>query len=277
MIQFDRLDDKRVLITGAADGIGRALAEAFHAGGAELFLTDIAAGKLAETADALGASHAPCDVSDAAAMEALVDRAWEENGPFDLLCANAGVFAAGSLLEVRREEIDWLFGVNVFGVLHACRPFVRRLRASGRAGHVLMTGSEHSLSNPAYLRSVSCHVYNMTKHAVLSMADCLRAELEPEAIGVSILCPGPVQSGLTENSTTFRPSRLGAAAPVAMASMSETQQQALASLYMPASEAAGIAIEGLRRQLFVIPTHSFIRQDVDARHREIERGFSVLG
>jgi NAD(P)-dependent dehydrogenase (short-subunit alcohol dehydrogenase family) len=280
MISFEQLDDKAVLITGAADGIGLALAERFAAGGARVFLTDIAADKVAAQAKRLNARSAACDVTDSAAVEAAVEKAWQEIGPIDLLCGNAGVIEPGSLLEALPEDIAFQFDVNVWGILNACRPYVRKLRQAGLGGHVLMTGSEHSLSNPGYLRAVPTHVYNMTKHCVLAMADVLRCELEPEGIGVSVLCPGPVVSGLAGNSTAFRPERYGSA-PSATAllsdgSLDEQSLRRIQTLYCPASEAAAIAIAGLRRGLFVIPTHSHLLADATDRFREIERGFQVL-
>ncbi len=278
MSGFEQLDDKSVLVTGAADGIGRALARAFAAGGARVFLTDIAAEKLEKCAAELGAPSAPCDITDAEAVAGVVAKAWDAIGPIDLLCANAGVFKPGSLLDASQQDIDWQFGVNVWGVLNATRPFVALLRESARPGHILMTGSEHSLSTPAYLRAVPIQIYNMTKHSVLSMADGLRIELEPEKIGVSVLCPGPVVSGLSENSGAFRPQRFGGPTKIEIDadSMSPEAAQQIASLYMPADEAASIAIAGIARELFVIPTHPFIREDAEARHSDILRGFEAL-
>ncbi|MEE2664898.1 MAG: SDR family oxidoreductase [Myxococcota bacterium] len=280
MIDFDPLEDKAVLITGAADGIGLALAETFAAGGARVFLADIAADKVAQQAERLGASSAACDVTDAAAVEAMVEKAWQEVGPIDLLCGNAGVFQPGSLLDASSEDIAFQFDVNVWGILNACRPFVRKLRQAGRPGHVLMTGSEHSLSNPGYLRELPIQVYNMTKHCVLAMADVLRRELEADDIGVSVLCPGPVVSGLGDNSVAFRPERYGSAPaatdPLADGAISEPVARRIAGMYLQASDAAALAIAGLRRGLFVIPTHSYILADATERFREIQRGFEVL-
>ena len=107
MQQIDDFRGKTALITGAADGIGAALAEALAAAGARVFASDIDAAKLEATASRLGLEHAVCDVADEAAVEALVERAWGALGPIDLLCANAGVIVPGSLLDVERA-VKWI-------------------------------------------------------------------------------------------------------------------------------------------------------------------------
>ena len=158
---------------------------------------------------------------------------------------------------------------------------MRRLREAGRPGHILMTGSEHSLSNPRYLRAFPIRIYNMTKHCVLALADGLRSELAADTIGVSVLCPGPVASGLSENSVEFRPVRYAAASGESeptdlLAGVSEQTVQKIQALYQSAPQAAATAIAGLRRGLFVIPTHAYLLEDATERFREIELGFEVL-
>ena len=279
MQKIDDFKGKAALITGGADGIGLALAEALSAAGARVFVSDIAAEKLKENAARIGAASAACDVTDESAVAELVERAWQEIGPIDLLCANAGVFAPGSILDAQQRDRDWIFAVNVWGILNACRPFARKLRNTGRGGHILMTGSEHSLSSPQYLKSVPLHLYNMTKHCVLSMAESLRTELGPDGVGVSVLCPGPVATGLLKNSGSFRPARFGGPTQVELpgiGDLDEAEAKNLASLYMPASRAAEIALEGVKAGAFVIPTHPFEKEDVDARYREIAAGFDLL-
>jgi NAD(P)-dependent dehydrogenase (short-subunit alcohol dehydrogenase family) len=265
---------RNALITGGADGIGLALGTALRAAGARVFLADVAAEKLARNAARIGAASAVCDVTDADAVERMLERAWSELGPIDLLCANAGVVMQGSLLDARREDLDWIFAVNVWGILNACRAYVRRLRESRRRGHILMTGSETSLSYPAFTHALPIHAYVMSKHCVLGMADALRVELAPEGVGVSVLCPGPVATGLGENSDAARPARFGrsARAPALGAEAAQT----MAALGRSPERVAALALEGLRRGLFVIPTHPHIRADASARFAEIERGFEVL-
>lgn len=276
MNKIDRFEGKTALITGAADGIGAALAEALIGAGARVFASDIDAEKLKQTAARIGAESAPCDVSDEAAVAELVERAWFEIGPIDLLCANAGVIVPGSILQASREDAEYIFGVNVWGIVHACKPYARKLRESGRPGYFLLTGSEHSLSNPSYLREAPLHLYNMTKHAVLSIGESLRAELGPEGIGVSVLCPGPVESGLAGNSEAQRPRRYGPQAALDFSKVDPSALEDLGSLYISAADAARIALNGIRAGAFLIPTHAFEKEDVDARYAEAVAGFELL-
>jgi NAD(P)-dependent dehydrogenase (short-subunit alcohol dehydrogenase family) len=275
-MNFKELAGRRVLITGSAGGIGFALAEAFHTGGAKVFLSDVDGERLAESSKKLGAPCATCDVRNTAAVDELFDEAWEALGSIDLLCSNAGVIRTGSLLEVSRAEIDFHFDVNVWGVLNTVRSFHRLLRAAGRGGHILMTGSEASLSNPSYVRGMGTHVYNMSKHSVLSMADVLRGELEAEGIGVSVLCPGAVSTRLSQHSEALQPAPAKTREPRARASIPEELLKMMMTRTRSPEEIAAVAIEGLRRGLFVIPTHPHIEEDVAERHGEIQRGLRAL-
>ena len=277
MAKHEKFEGKTALITGAADGIGAALAEALVAAGARVFASDIDSKKLAQTAARIGAESGPCDVTDERAVSELVDHVWDTMGGLDLLCANAGVMVPGSILETSRADADYIFGVNLWGVVNACRPFARRLRESGRTGTFLLTGSEHSLSNPAYLRGAPLHLYNLTKHGVLSIGESLRAELGPEGHAVSVLCPGPVESGLAQNSGAQRPSRFGDQGDLDFSRVGRETLESLGSLYITAPAAAEIALSGLRAGAFLIPTHAFQKEDVEARYQETLAGFALLG
>ena len=275
-MNFGEIADRSVLITGSAGGIGLALAEAFHAGGAKVFLSDVNGERLAESAKRLEVPSAVCDVRNAAGVDELFDQAWETLGFIDLLCSNAGVIRTGSLLEASRAEIDFHFDVNVWGILNTVRSFHRLLRAAGRGGHILMTGSEASLSNPAYVRGMGTHLYNMSKHSVLAMADVLRDELEAEGIGVSVLCPGAVATELSQHSEALEPAPAKAREPRARASISKELLEMMMTRTRPPEEIATVAIAGLQRGLFVIPTHPHIEEDVAERHDEIQRGLRAL-
>lgn len=286
-MDFAKLDDKRVFVTGAADGIGAALARNLRSGGARVFLCDVAEARLRDTAHALESPYAACDVRNATSLARTVERAWRELGGLDLVCANAGVVTQGPLLEASREELDWIFGINVWGVLDTCRPFVRLLREHRRKGHILMTGSEASLSYPRLIHGMALTAYLMTKHSVLAMADGLRAELADDDIGVSVLCPGPVATSLAQHSSALRPTTAGSGSvsttgapaddgPAPTAGLPPDVQTRLATLSFGPDEIATRALAGLRRGLFVIPTHPHIADDVDARYAEIRAGLAAL-
>jgi NAD(P)-dependent dehydrogenase (short-subunit alcohol dehydrogenase family) len=271
-MDFAKLDDKRVLVTGAADGIGAALARAFREGGARVFLCDIAEARLRETANGLDAPFAACDVTNPTALARVVERAWRELGAIDLACANAGVVMQGPLLEATREELDWIFNINVWGVLNTCRPIVRLMRESKRPGHILMTGSEAALSYPSLIHEMQLTAYLMTKHSVLAMADGLRADLRADGIGVSVLCPGPVATSLAQNSNALRPSQTSGPT----AGLGAAAQEEIRALSLSPDEIAARALAGLRRNLFVIPTHPHIEADVARRYEEIRAGLAAL-
>jgi len=274
MLDFENLDDRGVLITGGASGIGLALARTFHEQGARVFLADRDAERLAESAGSLGVGSAVCDVTDRASVEAALAKAWDACGPIDVLCANAGVVRSAPLIEVSRDEAEWQFAVNVWGVLDSCQAFVARLRREGRPGHLLLTGSEASLSHPEFVRPMQVGIYHMTKHAVLSMGDALRGELEPEGIGVSVLCPGPTPTDLAASSEAARVAHFGGATELRGPEAGD--EEAADARSRDPREVAQAALAGLRRGLVVIPTHPHIRDDVRARYDEIERGFEGL-
>lgn len=276
-MDFSKLDDKRVFLTGAADGIGAAMARAFRAAGARVFLSDVAEERLRETATALDAPGVACDVRNPTSLARVVERAWRELGGLDLVCANAGVVVQGPLLEASREELDFIFGINVWGALDTCRPFVRLLRENKKPGHILLTGSEAALSYPELIRDMQIGAYLMTKHSVLAMADGLRADLRGDGIGVSVLCPGPVATSLSQNSSALRAGRAAVGPVVPTAGLGPEAQARVGALSVSPDQIAARALEGLRRGLFVIPTHPHIAADVEARHAEIRAGLDALG
>ncbi|MBB1242340.1 SDR family oxidoreductase [Streptomyces durbertensis] len=199
----DRFGGQLVLVTGAASGIGRATVFAFAEAGARVVAVDRDAEgvhRTAEMATLVGAAEAHAevaDVSDESAMEKLADRVRTEHGVPDVVVNNAGVGLAGSLLDTTTEEWRRVLDVNLWGVIHGCRLFGRQMVERGQGGHLVNTASA-----AAYLPSRSLGAYGASKAAVLMLSESLRAELAEHDIGVSAICPGVVNTNIT-NTTRF--------------------------------------------------------------------------
>ena len=179
-----RLEGKRVLVTAAAQGIGEAIARAFAAEGADVLATDIAEDTLAGLAGVDGLRVAPLDVTDGAAIDALVAR---EN-PFDVLVNCAGVVHTGSVLDCTEAEWDVAFELNVKSMFLTCRAVIPGMRESG-GGSIVNIGSicaHRGLPNR--------FAYGASKSAVIGLSKTIAADFVTEGIRCNVIHPGTVQS-----------------------------------------------------------------------------------
>jgi NAD(P)-dependent dehydrogenase (short-subunit alcohol dehydrogenase family) len=179
----------RVVITGAGSGIGAATARRYAGLGADVVCVDIDGERAEETAAVCrergaGADAFTCDISDAAAVHALA----ETVGLVDVLVNNAGVGIAGPFLEAGVEDWDWLMGVNLDGVAYGCRAFGPAMVQRGR-GQIVNVAS-----GAAYIMSRDMAAYCASKAAVVALSRCLRAEWASAGVGVSVVCPGVINT-----------------------------------------------------------------------------------
>jgi len=186
-----RIDGGCVVVTGGAGGIGAALARRFAAEGARgVVVADVQAEALRSVADEVGALAVECDVTDAAHVGALVDRAEAEYGPIDLFCSNAGIVEPGGA-DVRdaawRRSID----VNVMAHVYAARALVPRMLERG-GGYLLQTASAAGL-----LTQIGSAPYSVTKHAALAFAEWLAITYGERGLKVSVLAPQAVRTAMT--------------------------------------------------------------------------------
>jgi NAD(P)-dependent dehydrogenase (short-subunit alcohol dehydrogenase family) len=232
------LRDKVVVVTGAANGIGRALARRFAAEGARgVVVADVdAEGAVAvatEIAEAGGAAlPVACDVSVEADVEHVVERAEEEYGPVDLFCSNAGIGVGGG---VDAPDEDWqrIWQVNVMAHVYAARAVLPSMLARGE-GYLLQTASAAGL-----LTNVGAAPYSVTKHAAVALAEWLAVTHGDAGIKVSCLCPQGVRTNmLRAGSARQEGSVVLAAAPA-----------------LEPEEVAEAVVQGLRDERFLILPH----------------------
>jgi NAD(P)-dependent dehydrogenase (short-subunit alcohol dehydrogenase family) len=193
------LEGRVAVITGGASGIGRALAARFVADGMRVVLGDVEPAPLAETvavleADGASAVGVEVDVSVAADVEALRDRALSEYGAVHVVCNNAGV-GGGGIVGAPLELWEWTIGVNLMGVVHGVQAFLPLLLEQDE-GHIVNTASLAGLGGVAGLG-----VYCTTKFAVVGLSESLHHDLvvRGSKVGVSVLCPGFVRTRIGDS------------------------------------------------------------------------------
>ncbi len=243
---MERLEHKVVVVTGAASGIGLALATRFHAAGCQVVLADIEADALAiATAGLDGAFGVRSDVTSPESMAALRDATLERFGAAHVVCLNAGVVASGPILETPLASWRWLFEVNVLGIVNGVQAFGPGLVAQGD-GHVVCTASAAGLISPPALGA-----YAASKHAVVGLAAVLHDELAPAGVGVSVVCPGVVRTRLFESERN-RPAEV--AGPTHVDDQVDVYLEV--SAHAPGPEVVAEAVHDavLANQLFVLPS-----------------------
>jgi NAD(P)-dependent dehydrogenase (short-subunit alcohol dehydrogenase family) len=197
---MDTLEAKNAVITGGASGMGKAFAKRFLAAGMNVTIGDIEEPVLASTLTELDEPDRvfglPTDVSDPESMAELATAAEQHFGPTGVICLNAGVAGGmGPMETLTLADWQWVTGVNLNGIINGIVSFLGPMKARNE-GHVVITASIAGLTS-----FPSMGPYNMTKHAAVSIAETLAAELAQDEsnVGVSCLCPGLVQTGIFQS------------------------------------------------------------------------------
>ena len=253
------LAGKVAVVTGAGSGIGLALASRLSSEGMRVVVADVDEGALDRAAALLVQDGADpgdvlaqrCDVRIDAEVGALADQVFATWGQVDVLCNNAGVFVGGLLWEQSTADLEFVLGVNLWGILHGIRSFVPRMLAQDAEGHIVNTCSIAGM-----LAGTFSGPYCVSKFGALAATECLAHDLAMTGskLKVTALCPGMVQTNLDTGSLESRPPELASTNPEADAFMSQALRELL-DQGIPAEEVAAQVIDAIRTERFMVVTH----------------------
>lgn len=265
---MDSLEGRCAVVTGAASGIGKAMAERFVDDGMKVVLADVEQEPLAVVEKELRerggeVASVRADVSDVEQVQQIAAVAAEAFGNVHVLCNNAGVGAGGPMSELKTEDWAWVLGVNLWGVIHGITTFLPGMLAHGEPAHVVNTASVAGL-----LTTPMMGPYNASKFAVVAISETLHHEMRMANtnVDVSVLCPGWVNTKIHQSSRN-RPADLGGGGDPASEPLSLISQ-IIESGLSPADVAIAVR-DAIRNERFWITTHPEMLAGVEARMQSI--------
>jgi NAD(P)-dependent dehydrogenase (short-subunit alcohol dehydrogenase family) len=267
---MENFQGKTAFITGGASGIGFAMAKAFGAAGMNIMLADIEREPLEKAMEDLRQRQIKvegvhCDVAERASVEDAAKATIAAFGKVHVVCNNAGVGAGGPVGTLKSGDWDWTIGVNLMGVVYGVEAFLPLIRTHGEGGHFVNTASMAGMISPPGMEP-----YCATKFAVVAMSEGWAGQLAPENIGVSVLCPGFVNTRIFESSRT-RQEKFGKA-EVADGEMPSAGEQLVKAGISPDIVGACV-FEAVRDNDLYIFTHPDMRAFVEQRFERIMQGF----
>ena len=262
------LKGKVAAVTGAASGLGRAMALALADEGMHVALGDVA-----DTSDTfaqvekrgVSAVSMKLDVASARDVEAFAQLIDRELGGTHVVCNNAGVSPLAAAWEMSLGDWQWIMGVNLWGVIHGVRTFVPRLMARNE-GHIVNTASVAGLISPP-----GTAAYNVTKHAVVALSETLYHDLRERqsAVGVSVLCPAYVPTGIADSERN-RPAGVEATPKTMETRAREAMlKKAVSSGRLSADDVARAVVQAVKEERFYVLTHPRIKGAIRARMEDI--------
>ena len=265
---------KTAFVTGGAGGIGLSMARAFGRAGMNVVLADIDEAAANASAEALAGEQIKavavrCDVTERAAVQAAALEAIAAFGKIHIVCNNAGVGVGGPVGTVAEKDWDWILDVNLKGVVHGTATFVPLIRSHGEGGHIVNTASMAGMISPPGMEP-----YSATKFAVVAMTEGWAAQLAPENIGVSALCPGFVRTRIHESGRTRQDKYGGAGEVDALGQGENMAAEAVLSGIDPDVVGARV-LEAIRAGETYIFTHPNMREFVQMRFAGIMAGFDA--
>lgn len=266
------LEGKVAVVTGAASGIGLAMAERFASEGMKVVAADIEPEALAIASEGLKGKAASVlahrvDVRDPGAVEGLAKATYDAFGACHVVCNNAGVYRAGLAWENTLDDWEWQIGVNLWGVIHGVRSFVPRMLAGGEEGHIVNTASMAGLTTGAYMS-----IYDVTKHGVVALSEALYKDFKAVGakLGVSVVCPGLINTNIT-NAERNRPEDVREQADLSEGAQAfhSMLSAAISGGYDP-SEVANQVVEGIREgRFYIVPAQENLKAAIALRAEDV--------
>ncbi|MFZ0245442.1 MAG: SDR family NAD(P)-dependent oxidoreductase [Candidatus Binatus sp.] len=263
---MDRVDGKTAFITGGARGIGLGIARAFARSGAKLALADLDQASLvtakSELSDLTTVETFKLDVRDRSAYARVADETESRLGPVSILCNNAGVAGDQHVTRLTYEYWDWVIGINLHGVINGIQTFLPRMLNRGGGGHIVNTASGAGLAATS-----SGLLYTTSKFAVVGLSESLRNALEPFKIGVSVLCPGPVNTKIISNSRETQPPTQVTAEEAKVFETIITQVNAVLAAGVDPDEVGEMVLAAVKANRLYIHTDRIMAGLIEARTR----------
>ena len=265
---------RTAVITGAGSGFGLETARLAAARGMNLVLVDVQADALEKAAaefTAVEVMSRVVDVAKAEQMQALADAVQDRFGAPHFVFNNAGVGSGGLIWENTLADWEWVLGVNLMGVLHGVRLFTPMMLAAAKAdpaysGHIVNTASMAGMLNPPNMG-----VYNVSKHAVVSLSETLYQDLSlvTDQVRASVLCPFFVPTGISQSHRN-RPAEFASAKPTKSQLISQAQtDKAVSSGKLTAADVAALVFDAIDHQKFYIFSHPQALAGVQTRLEDV--------
>jgi NAD(P)-dependent dehydrogenase (short-subunit alcohol dehydrogenase family) len=260
------MNGKTVFITGGAGGIGLGMARAFGAEGANVMIADVQADAIPRALEVLRAQQiraegVVCDVTSRDSVRAAALATIAAFGKVHYVCNNAGVAVMAPVAQMSEAEWDWQNAVNIMGVVHGVETFAPLIAAHGEGGHIVNTASGAGLVSGPQVQ------YSATKYAVVAMSEGWREQLKDRKIGVSVLCPGYVNTSIMASRRNRGADYGGPAQDPADAG------RILAERGIDPLVVGQRVLEAIKANEDYVLTHWDFREQVEKRHRRIRAAF----
>ena len=264
------ISGKTAIVTGAASGIGKGIATALAELGANVVMADIQKAAVEQAAKALSDTNktvmpVQIDVTQEQSVVDALAEAERNFGKLHIACNNAGVPMHGTgLIDVPPGDWEFVTGVNIWGIIYGIRHFVPAILRHGEEGHIVNTASVAGFQNR---RGTNQGPYSMSKYAALSLSEGLEHELEGTNVGVSVLCPGPIDTNIARGARN-RPDHMGG--PQVRSNDEAVLAEKLATTGIDPKKVGERVVDAIRTKTFYSFVGAVPADVIKARHRRIE-------